>query len=392
MNKNSASVLASAMSNLRVLVLTPALTPYRLALFNTIQRSGGCDLFILALTHREANRLWSIDLEDLAFEYRVLEGVHLRRDVERSLHINTAVWRSIRQIEPDVVVTSGYDQPAYWQAMLAAGVVGARYVLWSGTTRHSARTRSGFQNALKRTAISAADALIAYGQEARSYLESLGAAQDRIRISLNTVDMDHIRNVSSSIRRSSTFSTRRAQYPPLLMLFAGQLIPRKGISELLTALGSLRDTEVGLIVAGAGPQEAQLRDRCIREKIPNVYFEGYLQLPGLMQAYSIADILVMPSLSETWGLVVNEGLATGLYSFVSERAGVRELILPGFNGELFDPCDSDQLRRLIAHSKSRIPSIRARRPEVAEHACKTYSLQSSAAAFVAALRLDCPKQ
>ena len=70
------------MSNLRILVLTPALTPYRLALFNAIQRSGGCKLFVLALTHREPNRLWNIDLEELAFEYRVLEGTHLRRDVE----------------------------------------------------------------------------------------------------------------------------------------------------------------------------------------------------------------------------------------------------------------------------------------------------------------------
>jgi glycosyltransferase involved in cell wall biosynthesis len=77
-------------------------------------------------------------------------------------------------------------------------------------------------------------------------------------------------------------------------------------------------------------------------------FEGLKQVDELPACYAAADCFVLPSLSEPWGLVVNEAMASGLPVLISRRCGcARDLVREGENGFLFDPTRPDELARLM---------------------------------------------
>jgi len=378
------------MSDIRVLAITPHLTPYRVALFNRISNTGRCDLNVLSLTDKEPNRSWQLEASSVRFSHAVARGIHLhmhRKEV--FVHVNTGVSRLADKLRPHVVVVSGYDQPAYWNALFRFQRYGCKRLLWSGTTETSARSSTGIRRLLKAQIVRQADGFIAYGTLAKEYLVRLGAHPDRVTISTNTVDMDYFRTSSNSYRERSDFWAQRSRFPRFLLLFVGQLIRRKGIANLLKALRELDDPDVGLILVGNGPLEAQLKRMCNDLLGKQIFFEGHHQLDTLPQFYALADALVLPSLTELWGLVLNEALAAGLYSLTSERAGAaHDLIRKGWNGDVFDPTDTRRLCLSIRAAKDRLEELRCNRERISLDACDSFSLRHSAASFVDAIERE----
>jgi len=171
------------------------------------------------------------------------------------------------------------------------------------------------------------------------------------------------------------------------VLYVGQLVERKGVIQLLKVLDKLRDSEIGLLIIGSGPQEVKLREFCLVQNLHNVFFEGFQQQESLPHYYAMADIFILPSFKEVWGLVVNEALASGLYVLCSNRTGVaHDLIKEGWNGRTFDPHDVDQLAKLIRMTKEQIEEIRAKREAISGHAYREFSIERYAKAFLDAIR------
>jgi glycosyltransferase involved in cell wall biosynthesis len=104
-----------------------------------------------------------------------------------------------------------------------------------------------------------------------------------------------------------------------------------------------------LTIAGDGPLYGAIARRVAELSLTeHVYLVGrkaYDELPAL---YASADAFVFPSLSETWGLVVNEAMAAGLPVLVSKGIGCHpDLVWEGINGHVFDPADTAQLATLL---------------------------------------------
>ena len=99
-------------------------------------------------------------------------------------------------------------------------------------------------------------------------------------------------------------------------------------------------------------------------------------------APTLADVLILPSFKEVWGLVVNEALASGIYVLCSNYAGAAyDLIKEGWDGIRFNPHSIEELITLIRKAKEQIEDIRARRQAISEHACQEFSIECSAKAF-----------
>ena len=106
------------------------------------------------------------------------------------------------------------------------------------------------------------------------------------------------------------------------------------------------------VFVGSGELEPELRALAAREKL-RVNFAGFKNQSELPRCYAAADVLVLPSESETWGLVVNEGMACGLPAIVSEAVGCApDLIEEGCTGFQFPVGDAAQLARRLAQLHS----------------------------------------
>ncbi|MCL6557366.1 MAG: glycosyltransferase family 4 protein [Firmicutes bacterium] len=376
------------MNYVKVIIVTNIIPPYRIPLFNRLFKEKGLDLKVIALAETEANRKWRVEKEKIEFDYQVLRGFCRfiwRRDMP--IHLTWGLLRVLNNHKPDVVITSGYDTPAYWEAFLYSKSRRTNFILWNGTTLLSTEKIRGLAGLIKRIIINGTDRYVTYGVKAAEYLEYIGAPRERIHVGVNTVDMEWYHKEWCVVRGRFTFESERSKYPPVMLLYVGQLVERKNVKRLLEALEKLHDQDIGIFIVGSGPQETELKDFCRRYKLQNVYFEGFKQQPDLPWYYAMADALVLPSVKEVWGLVVNEALATGLYVLCSNRAGAAyDLIKEGWNGRTFDPYNVDQLAELIHMTKEQIEEIRARRDAISEHACREFGIERSAKAFLDAIR------
>ncbi|MDQ1740275.1 MAG: glycogen synthase [Pseudonocardiales bacterium] len=125
-----------------------------------------------------------------------------------------------------------------------------------------------------------------------------------------------------------------------LLAFAGRLVHEKGLQELIKALPLLRQELPGLrlVVAGAGQQLAAQRDRAARYGVSDLIdWAGFLDAAELAGLLAAADLVVVPSLYEPFGMVALEAQLAGTPVAVSDTGGLAELVEPGVTGTRFLP-------------------------------------------------------
>ncbi len=369
---------------MHVVLLTNILSPYRVPLFNALAQRLEGGLSVICAARSEPLRLWKQEPEHVLFRWHVLPGLHWEWALrEWHVHLNWGLGWWLRRLRPEVLVLGGYDQPLYWHGLFYARRRRIPTVLLYESWEGSAHWRRGVGFALKRAFVRRTTVGVAFGSRAAEWLRRIHGGEFPVVRSLNTVDMEFFQQRAQQFRQSPHYAERRAQYPPLLLLMVGSLIPRKNARVLLEALARLSDPDIGLVLVGAGPQEEELRQLCWRLGLHDrVAFEGFRQQEELPQYYALADVLVVPSLEEVWGLVVNEALATGLYVLCSTAVGAAyDLIRPGWNGELFPPTDADALADLLRALKRRLPELQNRRDAISAHACHEYTIERAAEAL-----------
>lgn len=134
-------------------------------------------------------------------------------------------------------------------------------------------------------------------------------------------------------------------------LFVGELIPRKGLHQLLQACSLLNRSSshnYRLLVIGDGAERAELTQFAQAENLSDsVTWIGWVPYEQLGAYFQLADALIFPTLEDVWGMVVLEAMAFGQPVLCSRWAGAAELIVAGKNGELFDPHQPAELAALI---------------------------------------------
>jgi glycosyltransferase involved in cell wall biosynthesis len=307
----------------RVTLLTEIPAPYRIPLFNALARR--VDLRVLFLRGRNPDRPYELHLDEIRFEHRVLSGTDLTvRD--RWLVLNGGVSRSLHG--SDAVVLGGWNQPAFWEALAWCRVRRVPSILWVESTGRDRRT--GRLEPVKRALLRGVAAFVVPGAAARAYVESLGVPAARIRVAPNAVDAGIF----------GTAARTRADRP-LRLVAVGRLAREKGLDTLLEAVDGL---PVEIVLAGTGPEETRLRGMAG----PNVTFLGQVARDELPALYADADIAVMPSRSDPWGMILNEAALAGLPLVSTTAAGAaHELIEDGVNGFRVPPDDPAALRTSI---------------------------------------------
>jgi glycosyltransferase involved in cell wall biosynthesis len=199
------------------------------------------------------------------------------------------------------------------------------------------------------------------GRRQAAYLRQYGVAVSRITEARMTVDVKALMAWHAQIdtqRRQQLRDGFGCSPDTCLILYVGRLEPHKGLQELLDAVDLLDACPVPtrLLVVGSGSMSAALQRRAVMSN--RVFCAGRLAGEVLLHAYAAADVLVLPSRFEPWGLVVNEAMAASLPVVVSERVGCADdLVVPGETG-LVVPTENPEalaagLRSLAEHPATR---------------------------------------
>jgi glycosyltransferase involved in cell wall biosynthesis len=250
------------------------------------------------------------------------------------------LWSEVRSGRYDVLWVHGHNYAANLIALMAAKTAGLP-VMMRGET-HLGMPRSGIKSALsrplKRALYRGCDRLLAIGSANTAFYRAMGVPDHKIFLVPYCVDNDRFVTAANLTDDQRAEIRKRYEVPAdrPAVLYAAKFMPRKRPGDLLEAARRLK-TQAGrpftLIMAGSGELEGELRAFCVEHGLDNVVFTGFINQSALPALYAAADVFVLPSEHETWGLAVNEAMCAGLPIVVSREVGcVADLVADGLNG------------------------------------------------------------
>src|SRR6202043_3652117 len=192
---------------------------------------------------------------------------------------------------------------------------------------------------------------------------------------------------AEKVKRNPAAFREKFGLPRRFILLVGRLVPEKGVFDLLQAYAKLERclrSEVGLVFAGDGASRDELAQQAGRISPGTVCFPGFAQREDLAALYALADLLVLPTHSDPWGLVVNEAMACGLPIIVTSVAGCSaDLVEDGWNGYVVPPRDVEKLSMAI-DSVTRQHELRKKMSAHSLERIQSYSPEACAAGLAAA--------
>jgi glycosyltransferase involved in cell wall biosynthesis len=331
----------------RLTILTEIIAPYRIPVFNALARHEGIDLHVIFLAESDPSlRDWKVYKDEIRFSYQVLPSWR-KRFAGHNLLLNRGLKAALQQAVPDVILCGGYNYPASWLAMRWAGRNKTPFILWVESTEQDFRSRDWVVEFLKRKFLRRCDAFVIPGKSSFEYVKRYGARDEDIFTAPNAVDTELFARTASAVRQDAIGQRQTLRLPQRFFLFVGRLVREKGVFDLIAAYGKLAQelrTAVGLVLVGEGTARAELIRQASLIEPGQVQCTGFLQREQLASYYALADVLVFPSHTDPWGLVVNEAMACGLPVISSDAAGcTADLVEDNGNGRVVRRGDIAQL-------------------------------------------------
>lgn len=215
----------------------------------------------------------------------------------------------------------------------------------------------GLKERIKRHYLHGATLYLSGMKKQRDYFEAYGAPKEKIRhypfSSLHQADL--IQKIPT-IREKEEIKRSLGIKENSMILFVGRTIESKGIDTLIKAAQGL-PKDAGIYIVGGEESESN-RALAASLGVHNLHYYAFMPLERLKQFYLAADIFVLPTRRDTWGLVINEAMSFGLpvITTTSCVAGV-ELIEDGENGFLVESEDwnflYNKLAYLLVHPEER---------------------------------------
>lgn len=266
--------------------------------------------------------------KNFSFDYHVINDEPFEaRSRLRSL---IKSYRYLRHLKYKLLVVGGWDLPEFWLSVLLSRKKNNCIVIESSI--HDSQV-NGLKGGVKRLFLSRCSFAFASGRPHQRLLECLRYSGS----TLLTKGVGLFNRMILSVEHTQKSFTGK-------FLYLGRLSPEKNLDLVIEYFA--KNADYHLSIAGDGP----LRDELQNKAPSNIEFLGHVPNEQLYDVFSSHDVLLLPSLSETWGLVIEESLYFGLPVICSDRVGAAEDMVKGLEaGCVFSPTDISSLDNAVKH-------------------------------------------
>lgn len=385
----------------RLAIVTSHAIQYQVPLFRAL--TNALDLHVF-FAHRQTPEQqadagfdvefdWDIDLFD-GYSYTYLSNQAYRKQTNTYHGCDTPdIETELVSRKFDAVMTMGWYLKSYVQTLKACRRLRLPILVRGDSTLATRRSR--LNRAVKRfffpRFLQKFDGFLVVGERSRAYLRHYGVTDERMYWSPHAVDNDRF---AAKAREALPVlgSVRKClgcQSDEFLVLFVGKFTPIKRPLDVVRAVAVLNEQNIPVrgVFVGDGELKEQIRAVADQLNAP-ITLTGFKNQADLPAIYAAADVLVLPSMQETWGLVVNEAMACGTPVIVSSAVGCApDLIESGATGYQFPVGDVPALVLCIRESITLSGSRRAQ--EALTRKMAIYSLSTAVEGIVRAANHGC---
>lgn len=319
---------------MKILIISSFPAPYRVDVFKEISKVHETTIFFE--TNKDQNRSpeWFIKNSQLNFE--VLDNKISKENYKKAL-------KNIKQY--DAVLA--YD--FYLKSAMIAQLICIFNKIPYFINCDGAFINNNFiKKQIKSYFIKNARGCFASGIHAKKYFMYYGAKENNIYIhDFTSLHREDILKERVSDKEKTELKEILGLTGNKVVLSIGQFIERKGFDILLKSWMNL-DEKYELVIIGGGTLETEYLNFIKKNRFKNVKIIGFKSKEEIKKYYKAADLFVLPTREDIWGLVINEAMANGLPVITTNRciAGL-ELINNGENGFIIDVDDSKKLTNKI---------------------------------------------
>jgi glycosyltransferase involved in cell wall biosynthesis len=309
----------------RIVIVTNIPAPYRIPIYQRLAAKLGYDNFhLIFCSEKEDNREWVIGQKEFAHTF--LKKNHLSWK-GRYIHYNLDVMKVLRQLDYDVVITTGFN-PTHLLAFGYAFFYNKVHIPMTDGTFKSEQKLSSLHRIIRRIIYRYSNAFIGASQGSLTLYKSYNVNKERFfqsHLCANNLAFQSLTNKNRAID----------------LMFSGRFAPEKNpVFALDVAVGVAKalNRKISILMIGSGPLLEQARDYSgTFGNLIDASFPGFIQQDQLPKLYCSAKLFLFPSSWDPWGVVANEACAAGQAVIVSPHAGVaNELVCHDENGYVLE--------------------------------------------------------
>lgn len=264
--------------------------------------------------------------------------------------VNFGIWKEIKNGKYDAVVLQSWTNLTWWLAFCACLIFRTPVLFMTDSNVAPEALKSKVKILFKKIILGnflfkMANGFLTSGLANEKFYEFYGVPEKKmIRLYFSW-------GYDKFLEKSRKISEERKKYRELLglkdddfmILYVGRLAPEKAPLLILDAYRQVKNINKKLFIVGDGPFRGEFENHIKKFNIENVKIIGFQPQEKTPIFYAAADVLVLPSLRETWGIVVNEAMCFGLPVITSDRVGAAvDLVRHGYNGFMFPSGDAEK--------------------------------------------------
>lgn len=313
---------------MKVLFMTNIPSPYRVDFFNELGKF--CDLTVTftkkSFKHRDKS--WQ------NFNFKNFKGIFLKGFQIKNKGVCFGLKKIIKKGRFDKIICADFTSPT--------GILIINYLkrnkipYFLESDGGYAKSGKGFIEKLKKKTISGATGYFSTSKENDNYYLTYGATEDNlIRYPFTSLDKKDIIEKVPTFKEKQELREKLQIKEEKVVLAVGQFVHRKGFDILLKASKNFNNS-VGFYFIGGEPTEEYLN-----YKADNIHFIGFKTKADLNEYYQMADVFVLPTREDIWGLVINEAMANGLPVITTNKCIAGLELVDDTNGKIVSVDDVD---------------------------------------------------